>query len=38
MPEKPQGPSWALMLTLLAGALVLASAVAYKLIYPFVHR
>jgi hypothetical protein len=38
MPEKPKGPSWALMLALVAFAILIALAIAYKMIAPFFHH
>jgi hypothetical protein len=38
MSEKPKGPSWAFMLTVLGLALLIALAIAYKLISPFFHN
>jgi hypothetical protein len=38
MSEKPRGPSWGMMLVILVAAMLLATAIAYKMIYPFVHR
>jgi hypothetical protein len=32
------GPSWGLMLVLLAIAILLAAAIAYRMIYPFFHQ
>lgn len=38
MSEDPKGPSWTLMLVLIAVAILLAMAIAYKMIAPFFHH
>jgi hypothetical protein len=38
MSNNQKGPSWTLMLALIALAILLASAIAYKLIAPFFHH
>lgn len=38
MPENPKGPSWTLILALMALAMLLATAIAYRLIAPFFHH
>jgi hypothetical protein len=38
MPEKPKGPSWALMLAIVAIAILIALAIAYRLSAPFFHH
>ena len=38
MDQKPQGPSYTLMLTLLGMAIVIALIIAHRLIAPFLHR
>jgi hypothetical protein len=35
MPETSKGPSWTLMLALIAVAILLALAIAYRMISPF---
>jgi NhaP-type Na+/H+ or K+/H+ antiporter len=36
-PQQHSGPSWGLMLALLFLAILVASGIAYWLIYPYVH-
>jgi len=38
MSENPKGPSWTLMLALIALAILLALAIAYRMISPFFHH
>lgn len=38
MSHNPKGPSWTLMLTLIALAILLASAIAFRMISPFFHH
>jgi len=38
MSENQKGPSWTLMLALIALAILLASAIAYRMISPFFHH
>ncbi|WP_285288902.1 hypothetical protein [Alloacidobacterium dinghuense] len=37
-PREHSGPSWGLMLALLFLAILVASGIAYLLIYPYIHR
>jgi hypothetical protein len=37
-PQQHNGPSWGLMLALLFLAILVASGIAYWLIYPFIHQ
>lgn len=38
MSQNPKGPSWTLMLALIALAILLALAIAYRMILPFFHH
>jgi hypothetical protein len=38
MSEDPKGPSWTLMLILIVAAILVAMAIAYKMIAPFFHH
>jgi hypothetical protein len=38
MTKKSDGPSWALMLVLIAAAILIALAIAYRMVAPFFHR
>lgn len=38
MSDDPKGPSWTLMLVLIVVAILLAMAIAYKMIAPFFHH